>query len=67
MDQPNLLPLPGIETRLLGRPAFIQVTILTELSKLCAKPHLQKSSHVIFHWYIPKVVTVFSVQLIDIH
>ena len=34
-------------------------TTLTELSKLCGKPHLQKSSHFIFHWYSPKVVTVF--------
>jgi len=39
-EEITLLPAPGIETRLLGRPAFILTTIVTELSKLCAKPHL---------------------------
>jgi hypothetical protein len=36
-EHDNLLPLPGIEPRLLSRPACSLVTILTELFQLCRR------------------------------
>jgi hypothetical protein len=37
-EEANLFPIPGIEPRLLDRPARSAVTILTELSRITLEP-----------------------------